>query len=181
MKERKLAHQNRIWLANGPHVNFVVFAPGDQHSGRLLPNFQTIYIWCMCHKLLCKTLPSQGEHHHHHLSYCVAATQYKSYISWNPNMHKPYQKPKKNAQHSSLEDTQLISSLHLAKLFDRNFSFLLSFSLSFRLLYQTTTRSCSLIPNVIEALALPNSTAFPKKKKKTKKTITSYYHQKTRN
>jgi hypothetical protein len=96
-------------------------------------------------------------------------------------MHKPYQKPKKNAQHSSLEDTQLISSLHLAKLFDRNFSFLLSFSLSFRLLYQTTTRSCSLIPNVIEALALPNSTAFPKKKKKTKKTITSYYHQKTRN
>jgi len=73
---------------------------------------------------------------------------------------------------------QLISSLHLAKLFDWNFSFLLSFSLSFRLLYQTTTRSCSLIPNVIEALALPNSTAFPKKKKKkTKKTITSYYHQ----
>ncbi len=94
MKERKLAHQNRIWLANGPHVNFVVFTPGDQHSGRLLPNFQTIYIWCMCHKLLCKTLPSQGEHHHH-LSYCVAATDYKSHISWNPNMHKPNQKPKK--------------------------------------------------------------------------------------
>lgn len=126
MKERKLAHQNRIWLANGPHVNFVVFTPGDQHSGRLLPNFQTIYIWCMCHKLLCKTLPSQGEHHHH-LSYCVAATDYKSHISWNPNMHKPNQKPKKNAQHSSLEDTQLISSLHVAKLFDCNFSFLLSF------------------------------------------------------
>jgi hypothetical protein len=82
-------------------------------------------------------------------------------------MHKPYQKPKKNAQHSSLEDTQLISSLHLAKLFRLE----LFFSLSFRLLYQITTRSCSLIPNVIQALALPNSKAFPKKK-----TIPSCYH-----
>jgi hypothetical protein len=54
----------------------------------------------------------------------------------------------------------------------QNFSTGTYLSLSFRLLYQTTTRSCSLSPNAIEALALPNSTAFPKKK--TKKTIASY-------
>lgn len=41
----------------------------------------------------------------------------------------PIKNQKKNAQHSSLEDTQLISSLHVAKLFYCNFSFLLSFSL----------------------------------------------------
>jgi hypothetical protein len=35
----------------------------------------------------------------------------------------PIKNQKKNAQHSSLEDTQLISSLHLAKLFDWNFFF----------------------------------------------------------
>jgi hypothetical protein len=36
------------------------------------------------------------------------------------------------------------------------FLFSFTFSLAFRLLYQITTRSCSPIPNVIEALALTN-------------------------
>ncbi len=54
-REKWVVYQNGIWLADGPHVDLVIFSTRDKHSGRLLANFETIDIRCMCHKLLCET------------------------------------------------------------------------------------------------------------------------------